>query len=463
VTGVRAPAAAGAAPWREARPTTARPRSVTRLHATLPRWAGHLALAVLLLAGLGLAVGATHGGYTVDTASAATPRWVDGPLRTPGQVLGGLTPGTWSLALTVMLVSYLVIFACARALSPRTVWITIALANGVFLLAPTLVSTDVFGYVSYARLAVLHGLNPYLNAPISVPHDALLGLVYWRHATTPYGPLFTLATYPLALVTPWLAVWTLKAAAAVAAIGLAAVVSRLAARRGADPVRAAVLVGLNPVILVYAVSGAHNDLEATLVVALGLSVAAAGRQGRGAALLVAGAAIKVTAGLALPFLVMGSRRPRAALTAGAGAVLVVAALTTALFGTHVLDQLRRISSDPVFDIAGSGPARLGGLLGTGIDTTVRAACTGAAGIVLLIELARVRRGADWIACAGWATLALMGAIASFAPWYVVWLAPLAALGRSRRLTVAALMVSAYVVAIHLTWLGGAPWLSGPND
>ena len=76
-------------------------------------------------------------------------------------------------------------------------------------------------------------------------------------------------------------------------------------------------------------------------------------------------------------------------------------------------------------------------------------------------LARAWRGADPIAAAGWAFAALLASIASLAPWYLVWLLPFAALGRSRALWVTALLATAYLLAVHLPALGGQPWLSTP--
>jgi len=421
-----------------------------------------LALGALVLAAGWVAVGAADGSYLLNTAGAPTPEWAYGPLHGLSRALGGLGPDSWSAGLLAMLVGYVVVLTTCGRIGARTAWAAILTTNALFLLTPSLVSTDVFAYVAYARLAVLHGLNPYLSAPAAVPHDAILPLVYWKHATTPYGPVFTLATYPLAGVSAWVAVWSLKLLAAVASLALTLIVWRSAQRRRQNPVRAALLVGLNPVLLIYAVSGAHNDLEGALLVALGVSLARGRREGASAGALVAAVSVKVTLGLALPFLLVGSRRPRRVVIGAllAGAVLVAG--TLALFGPHVLDQLRRISADPTFDISGSGPDVLGRLLGTGIDGTLRAVCVTAAALATAVALIRVRRGADWVACAGWAAMALMLAIASFAPWYIVWLLPLAALGRSRRLGAATVALTAYILAVHLPILGGVPWLSGPG-
>ncbi len=92
------------------------------------------------------------------------------------------------------------------------------------------------------------------------------------------------------------------------------------ARLGHSPGWAAAFVGLNPVLLVLAVGGAHND---TLLAARARGRARAerghdGPHARGplsaTAALAAGVGVKVTAGLVLPFLVLAA--PRRAASAG---------------------------------------------------------------------------------------------------------------------------------------------------
>ena len=142
-----------------------------------------------------------------------------------------------------------------------------------------LLSHDVFSYVDYARLGVRHGLDPYVHAPDAVPADPAFAEVTWTEATSAYGPLFTLLTYPLAWLPVDAAVAVLKAVAALSVLALAGVVARLAAWRGADPLRAAAFVALNPLVLVHVVGGAHND-GLTMLLAL-LAVAASERAPRG--------------------------------------------------------------------------------------------------------------------------------------------------------------------------------------
>jgi hypothetical protein len=49
--------------------------------------------------------------------------------------------------------------------------------------------------------------------------------------------------------------------------------------------------------------------------------------------------------------------------------------------------------------------------------------------------------------AGWATLAILLCSAWLVPWYLLWLLPLAALAFDRRLTIATLLLSGWVLAI----------------
>jgi hypothetical protein len=66
-------------------------------------------------------------------------------------------------------------------------------------------------------------------------------------------------------------------------------------------------------------------------------------------------------------------------------------------------------------------------------------------VALLWTLSRVAHGADWIAGAGWATLALLLGTAWLNPWYVSWVLPLAGVAGDRRLCAATLAFSAFVV------------------
>ena len=75
---------------------------------------------------------------------------------------------------------------------------------------------------------------------------------------------------------------------------------------GIDPVKAVALVGLNPVIVIYGVGGGHNDLLMLALLVAGIYVLLRQREGTGGAMIMAATAIKLTAGMLLPFAIAAS-------------------------------------------------------------------------------------------------------------------------------------------------------------
>src|SRR6478672_7409280 len=140
--------------------------------------------------------------------------------------------------------AYLGFLVAAPRLGGWVVWGAVAICVASFAVAPVLLSHDVYSYVDYARLGVRHGLDPYVHPPLAAPADPVYADVAWTEATSAYGPLFTLATYPLAWLPVGLAVAVLKTVAALSVLALAAVLARLAAWRGVDPLRAAAFLAL---------------------------------------------------------------------------------------------------------------------------------------------------------------------------------------------------------------------------
>ncbi len=65
----------------------------------------------------------------------------------------------------------------------------------------------------------------------------------------------------------------------------------------------------------------------------------------------------------------------------------------------------------------------------------------------------LRRRGDWLANAGWATLALIASLAWLMPWYVIWLLPLAGLGTSLRLRRAAVVLTVFLVMTFIPLTG----------
>jgi hypothetical protein len=413
-------------------------RPGARLAALGARAATLGALAALVLAGFAIAAGAAAGTRFLHGSPHSFPPWVAGPLAALDP--RPLDPEAYAVLLAVMAAAYGIALALRRRIGARTAWTAVVLAHLLLALAPPIVTPDVFSYLAYARLGALHGLSPYLHPPAAAP-DPVLAFVTFRDLPAPYGPLFTLSTYPLAGLDLPAALWTLKGLIAVASLAAVALVAAIARRRGRDPVAATLFVGLNPLLLVYGVGGAHNDFLTVLLLLAGIALAARGREAAAAAAVVGGAAVKLTGGLVLPFLVAGARRRRAALAGTLGALAVAGAVWMLAFGaaapTGFLGALEQQEAK-VSEL--SVPYLVGWAAGQGGATP---AARLLAGLVFLAVaawlLARTARGHDWVDAAGWATLAVLLTTAWPMPYYVVWLLPLAALG-SRRLAGATLLL-----------------------
>jgi hypothetical protein len=162
--------------------------------------------------------------------------------------------------------------------------------------------------------------------------------------------------------------------------------------------------------------------------------------------------VKASSALVLPFLVLGTRRRRAAL-AGVGAGIAFVVLVGALaFQGHALGFVGQIHEQQRLVAAYSVPSQFSAALGFDhLPHGVRLLFLLAFAASVAVLLWRTWNGADWLAAAGWASLALLVSTAWLVPWYVVWLLPLAAVGRDRRLWFAALAFSTYLVATRVAY------------
>jgi hypothetical protein len=419
-----------------ATPSIALPRTLA------PR-VGDGALAGLVACGLVICLRAAAAPSGLIPASwHGMPGWMAGPL--PG-VGTGLTDGAFAALFVVMCACYLA--ALLTRLDARLMIAAVVVLHALFLLAPPLLSSDVFGYIDWARMGALHDLDPYAHGSLAAPHDPAFAYFRWRsEMPSPYGPAFTLASYVTAPLGVAGAFWAMKASCAAASLGCVALVASCARRLGKDPVRAASFVGLNPLLLVWAIGGAHNDLLATVAAMGGVRLMLGGRERGGGAVLVLAAALKASAGVVLPYALIGRRRALVGALAGTAAILVAA---FAAFGADLGGFLDANRDQQQMVARTSVPNQLGVLLGSGgITPVIRALAFAVLGATLVWTLWRAWNGADWIGCAGWATLALIACSAWLMPWYVVWLLPLAAIARDRRLAIGTLLLCAYVVAVR---------------
>ena len=344
--------------------------------------------------------------------------------------------------------AYLGVLAAAPALGRRIVWSAIAVAVIGFALTPPLLSHDVYSYVDYARLGTLHGFDPYVHAPAAAPADPAFAHVTWPHTTSAYGPLFTLATYPLAWLPVSAAVWVLKAVAAASVLALAALVASLAPSRGVDPLRAAAFVALNPLVLVHVVGGAHNDGLAMLLAMLGVAGVLSAREASGGAALVAALAVKLSTAFAAPFALLGSARRGRFLIGALAALAAVVAVAHLAFGWNWLDAIGLAGENQSKTSHLSIPTTLARLTGLSDGATRAAALTLYAALIAYL-LAWTYRGNDWLQAAAWSSLGLLLATSWLLPWYLIWPLPLAALSRDRTLQLLVLVLTAFQLGARI--------------
>lgn len=410
---------------------------------------GGVSLALVVVSGAAIALAAAWPDSSlIRTAAQVRPGWLSGPL---GPLSVHITFAQFVILEGAMAVGYAGVLIAGTDVHRRLVIGAIVLLHVVFLLAPPLRSSDVFSYLDYARLGVLHGIDPYLHGPAAARHDPAFALTAWRHAPSVYGPLFTVASYPLAKLSLPVAIWLFKLAAAAASLGCVALVWRIAGQLGRSPARAAAVFGLNPVLLVWTVGGAHNDLLMLLLVLAGVSLALASRSALGGAFVVLAAAVKATGGIALPFLLIGVRRSgRAAAGALAAGALVLVLAALAFRGhalgvvTAPLHEQRLVAFDGI-------PTVLAHLFGLpGVTGAVKTAAHVAflavvAGLCLAVRF----RGYSWVAACGWALLAVVVLSPWLLAWYTVWPLPFAAVSRDRRLLAATLALELYFLVAHI--------------
>ena len=424
----------------------------------------------------------THTGYF--------PHWMAGPL---GGLLPSLTRNSRTLkylftgALVVMYASYVVGLKYVPLLRARWAIAAVVAVHVILLLAPPLSLTDVFNYVNYGRMEVVHHLNPYTTIPILEPHgDPSYDLSNWHQLLSPYGPLFTLMTFALVPLGVAASFWTIQVVLGLASLATIFLVWKCARLLGRDPVAAIVLVGLNPIVLIWGLGGDHNDFLMVFCIMLGfylllrarapvagvrhdIAPAEAADQsttargglreqlgswlwplapleiGAGTA-FVAAAAIKASGAILIPVvlaaLLRSPRRLTQVVLGMAVAAAAVAAASLFAFGLHVPDlstQSRLVTDVWV-------PYLLGLALGSGGETVgLRLLLSGVLALSVLLCCVLAWRRRDAVTASGWVTVALLVTLGWVLPWYVLWVLPLAALSNSRRLRTTALVLGAYLI------------------
>jgi hypothetical protein len=152
----------------------------------------------------------------------------------------------WSMTLKQVVGARALIIACIGLM---------IVAIGV----PARSSKDVYAYIMYGRIVAQHHASPYTHVPASYPDDPALQRVQdsFRNTGSVYGPVFTAisaAGMSVCGSSPVCGRMFFQTLEALAVLGAAWLVLRATGSWAA-----AACVGLNPVMLVSIVNGAHND------------------------------------------------------------------------------------------------------------------------------------------------------------------------------------------------------------
>jgi hypothetical protein len=355
---------------------------------------------------------------------------------------------TWLFlgATAAALALYALGFALLRSTPAARLRVVLALAVAIQaapLAAPLLLSTDAWTYWSYGRIAVEQDGNPYRDPPAEFTADPALRWVGadWRDATTVYGPLFTLASEPIAAAageSEDAAAWIFKALAAVAVLACAVLAGRLSRR----PAAALAFVGWNPLLAMHFGGGGHNDAWMAALVLAALALAAAGRDRPAGAAWAAAALVKWIPLVLLPLWLLEARALRRA-TGVAGLAAGVAALGAAAtwrYGTAWLEAAAPIARTATRETSYAVPHRLEQL---GLPDAVARGLPVALFAVAYVALAR--RALRGRARTGLAAGLLLLATPYLAPWYAIWTVPLAAAEDDTAAQVLALALCAYLL------------------
>jgi alpha-1,6-mannosyltransferase len=231
----------------------------------------------------------------------------------------------------------------ATGLTPAALTAIGALWAAPLIAGPALFSRDMYSYLADGEL-LRAGLDPYAHAPAalaSIHHLALLHAVspFWRHTTSPYGPLFTGLAAAVASIYGGhivLGVILLRALEVAGVALLAVFVPRLARALGADPAWASWAVVISPLTLLELIAAGHNDALMAGLLACGVYLAVRRRPLAAIALCALATAVKLPAAAAAVMIgicwLRSGERPAGAVAEAAGVFAAVLAALSAVSG-----------------------------------------------------------------------------------------------------------------------------------
>lgn len=352
----------------------------------------------------------------------------------------------------------------------RGLLVTAALWSVPLVLAPPILSRDVYGYAVVGQM-LQAGLDPYQVGAGGLDSSWVASTsVTWLTVPFAYGPLFLLLAHLVVAGSGdslMVAVFGMRLLAVAGTVLLAWALPRVARAGGVDERRALWLGLLNPLVLAHFVGGAHADALMVGLMVAAMALAAGRRPWAGASLCALAIGVKATAIVALPFIALlwaaqltRTSKPGPLVrgmvgttaVAGASFVALTAASGVGYGWISTVDTVglsRQWTSLPTgLGLVAAGAAHLAGATvetSSVLTVTRTIALAVTAGLLVWLWIRAARRGGRQLIAehAGWALLVVVALGPAVHPWYVTWsIAVLAAAGVAGRARTALVAVSA---------------------
>ena len=371
--------------------------------------------------------------------------------------LGSLGPNLVLLTIAYAALAVVLAVEVRRSRAGRAPSIGIALTGvctaGLLVLAvvqPPTQSNDVWAYAWYGRVVAHYHGSPYRHPAASKPDDKWAQRVdrVWQKTDSVYGPVFTavsaagMAVFGFSFLTARLFFQILAALCVLACIVIVW-------KRTRSPAAVAML-GLNPLVVISVVNGAHNDAWVGLAIVGGVVLVIRDRMALAGLAFAAAALIKIAAGL--PLLAVGlwvlvnrGWRP-AAVLGGAAAGAGVASYALA-GGVAAVEPLQTAQTHFSGASVWFGPRRWLGAHGA--TRQLAAAATAAVVALTLLLSSRRLNHSDPAIVAGAAVVAYVLIGFYVLPWYVFWGLPALLIAWRSKLTWLALLHGA---VLHLVYV-----------
>lgn len=337
------------------------------------------------------------------------------------------------------------------------------------LVTPPLFSRDVYSYFMQGKMQ-LAGNNPYESGVSVVPGWFQSGVdPLWGDAPTPYGPVFLLVEKAIAAISQdssLVASYLFRLTSLAGVVFICLSIPYLAQAHGVNPVSAAWIGVMNPLVLMHFVAGSHNDALMVGLVCIAMVLALRGHFISGVVVATLALGIKPVAIVLLPFLALiaaGSgaswiRRARYGAIAGLIALSTLF-ITSALAETGPFGWIGSLSTpgtvkswlSPTTAIGMliGGPIRMAGF-GNFVDTSVGITRLIGSVILAIVLVLLVVRPAGRSATRGVAlsfvALVVLGPVVQ--PWYLLWSIPLLAVTGLSHKQVRLMVIAIAAFTIH---------------